>query len=123
MKTGISDLTEHLFKMLEDLDGTDKDGNPLKPQEIDARVKRANAIVSVSSAIVEARALQLKAAIVSVELGDKVKPALEGIVDARPTENRTAIGGGNPLNRPLAGPQDQRASGLPRIVTPLKGHN
>lgn len=123
MKTGIKDLNIHLFQMLEDLDGTDKDGRPLKKEDLEGRIQRAGAIVGIASTIIQVKALQLNAAKVLAEFGDKVQPALEGIVDARPTENRTAIGGGNPLNRPLAGPQDQRASGLPRIVTPLKGHN
>jgi hypothetical protein len=65
MKNKLSDLNDHLFAQIERLG----DEN-LSPDQIDAEVKRGEAIVKVSEQIVSMAALQVQAAKVMVEYGN-----------------------------------------------------
>lgn len=84
MKTGIRDLNEHLFRMLEDLDGTDKDGEEISQDALTARIGRANAVVSVASTIVQVKALELRAVDLYVEHGHRIGGMIDGFIDTRP---------------------------------------
>ncbi|MEM1289773.1 MAG: hypothetical protein AAGH60_15600 [Pseudomonadota bacterium] len=71
MKNKLSDLNNHLFAQLERL-GQDK----LSAEEIENEVKRADAIVALSDQVVGTADLQLKAAKLFAEHGDRVLPQL-----------------------------------------------
>lgn len=74
MKNKLGDLNNHLFAALERLGDED-----LKPDEIDAEVKRSAAIVQVADAIISNADTQLKAAKLWAEHGGAVLPMLPRI--------------------------------------------
>lgn len=78
MANTLSDLTGHLFEQLERL----KDGS-LKGEELDAEVKRTDAIVAVSDRVVDNARLQLAAAKLFAEHGHVVLEMLPQIGKAR----------------------------------------
>lgn len=67
MKNKLSDLNNHLFAQLERLSE-----EHLSPEDIEKEVRRTDAIVSVSDNIVRNADLQLKAAKLFAEHGEKV---------------------------------------------------
>ena len=71
MKNKLSDLNNHLFAQLERLG---EEG--LSSEQIEDEVKRAEAIVDVADQIVRNAALQLKAATLIANHGDRFKPML-----------------------------------------------
>lgn len=76
MKNKLSDLNDHLFCQLERLAQED-----LTPEQIEAEVKRTDAIVDVSEQIVRNADLHLKAATILANHGDrfqKMLPMLAG---------------------------------------------
>ncbi|QFT47836.1 hypothetical protein FIU97_14735 [Roseivivax sp. THAF40] len=73
-KNKLTDLNDHLFSQIERL--ADED---MSPEQIEAEVKRAAAIVSVSDQIVDNQRLRLSAAKLYAEHGDKVVPHLPAI--------------------------------------------
>lgn len=77
MKNKLSDLNNHLFAQLERLANED-----LTPEQIDAEVKRADAIVSVADQITGNAELQLKAAKLFADHGAQVLPMLPQIGQA-----------------------------------------
>lgn len=70
----LGDLNDHLFAQLERLAD-----EGLSAEQIDTEVKRAEAIVSVSDQIVGNAELQLKAAKLFAEHGEKILPVLPAI--------------------------------------------
>ncbi len=73
-KNKLGDLKDHLFAQLERLADDD-----LTPEQIEAEVKRTDAIVSLSDQIVGTADLQLKAAKLFAEHGAGVLPHLPQI--------------------------------------------
>lgn len=67
MKNKMSDLKDHLFAQLERLGA-----EGLSPEQIGTEAKRADAIVALADQIVESGKLQLMAAKIYAEHGDKV---------------------------------------------------
>lgn len=74
MKNGMTDLTNHLFAQLERLGDED-----LTPEQIDAECERSKAIVSVADQIATNGDLQLKAAKLFADHGEKLLPMLPQI--------------------------------------------
>lgn len=79
MKNKITDLNNHLFAQLERLS---EEG--LSAEQIDMEVKRADAIVGVAEQIAKAADLQLKAATLVANHGDRFRAPLAML--AGPTE-------------------------------------
>lgn len=79
MKNKLSDLNNHLFAQLERLS---EEG--LTAEQIDAEVKRAGAIVGVAEQIARSADLQLKAANLIANHGDRFRAPLAML--AGPTE-------------------------------------
>lgn len=79
MKNRLSDLNNHLFAQLERLSD-----EGLTAEQIDQEVKRAEAIVHVSDQIAKAADLQLKAAKLVADHGDRFRAPLALL--AGPTE-------------------------------------
>lgn len=76
MKNRLIDLNNHLFMQIERLGDEE-----LKPEQIEAEVKRTDAIVSISQQIIENANLALKAAKLVSEHGPDVGrylPMIEG---------------------------------------------
>jgi hypothetical protein len=76
MKNKLVDLNNHLFAQLERLGD-----ETLTPEQIDAELRRTDAIVSVSEQIVDSATLALKAAALVAEYGgnyEKMLPMIEG---------------------------------------------
>ncbi|QFS84008.1 hypothetical protein [Roseivivax sp. THAF197b] len=73
-KNKLTDLNDHLFSQIERLANED-----MSPEQIEAEVKRAAAIVSVSDQIVDNQRLRLSAAKLYAEHGDKIVPHLPAI--------------------------------------------
>lgn len=71
MKNKLSDLNNHLFAQLERLS---EEG--LTAEQIDAEVKRADAIVGISEQIVKNADLHLRAANVLANHGERFRPML-----------------------------------------------
>ncbi|MBL1437884.1 MAG: hypothetical protein COB08_017005 [Rhodobacteraceae bacterium] len=74
MKNKMKDLTNHLFAQLERLGEED-----LTPEQIATECDRSKAIVSVAGQLVANGDLQLKAAKLYAEHGDKLLPMLPQI--------------------------------------------
>lgn len=81
MKNRLSDLNDHLFAQLERLAD-----ESLSADQLDAEVKRAEAIVAVADKITGNADLQLKAAKLFAEHGNAVLPLLPAIGKAEPKE-------------------------------------
>jgi hypothetical protein len=71
VKNKLSDLNNHLFAQLERLS---EEG--MSAEQIDAEVKRADAIVGISEQIVKNADLHLRAANVIANHGDRFRPLL-----------------------------------------------
>jgi len=71
MKNKLSDLNNHLFAQLERLGEED-----LTPEQIEQEGKRADAIVAVADQIVRNADLQLRAATIIANHGDRFIPML-----------------------------------------------
>lgn len=71
MKNKLSDLNDHLFAQLERLSDED-----LTPEQIEQEGARTDAIVSVADKLTSNADLQLKAAKLYAEHGDKLLPML-----------------------------------------------
>lgn len=82
MKNKLSDLNDHLFAQLERLSQED-----LTPEKIKAEVERGEAVAAVADQIIRNAALQITAARLVAEHGDKVAHRLPMI------ENRKQIEG------------------------------
>lgn len=74
MKNKLSDLNNHLFAQLERLG---EEG--LSAEQIEQEAKRADAIVSVADQIVRNADLQLKAALLIANHGDRFIPMLPAL--------------------------------------------
>jgi len=74
MKNKLSDLTDHLFAQIERL--TDEG---MSAEQIDAEVKRSGAVVQLADKIVGNARLQLDAAKIYAEHGDRIMPMLPQI--------------------------------------------
>lgn len=74
MKNKLSDLNNHLFAQLERLGDEDLDA-----EKIEQEVKRAEAIVGVADSIVRNADLQLKAATLIANHGDRFIPMLPAL--------------------------------------------
>lgn len=74
MKNKLGDLNDHLFAQLERLAQED-----LQQEQIEQEAKRAQAIVSIADQIVSNADLQLRAAKMFAEHGDKILPMLPKI--------------------------------------------
>lgn len=74
MKNKLSDLNNHLFAQLERLGDEDLDA-----EKIEQEVKRADAIVQVADSIVRNADLQLKAATIIANHGDRFIPMLPAL--------------------------------------------
>lgn len=72
MKNKLSDLNNHLFAQLERLGEED-----LPPEKIEQEAQRADAIVSVADQIIRNADLQLKAATLIANHGDRFIPMLQ----------------------------------------------
>ena len=77
MKNKLSDLNNHLFAQLERLSEED-----LTPEQIEQEGKRTDAIVSIAEQIVRNADLQLKAATIIANHGDRFIPMLP-MIEAR----------------------------------------
>lgn len=77
MKNKLSDLNNHLFAQLERLSDED-----LTPEQIEQEGKRTDAIVSIAEQIVRNADLQLKAATIIANHGDRFIPMLP-MIEAR----------------------------------------
>lgn len=71
MKNKLTDLNDHLFMQLERLNDED-----LTPEKIEQEAKRADAMVQVADQIIRNADLQLKAATLIANHGDRFKPML-----------------------------------------------
>lgn len=76
MKNKLTDLNNHLFAQIERLSDED-----LTPEQIEAEVKRTEAIVAISDQIVGTANLQLKAVKMIADHGDRFKPHLSMLED------------------------------------------
>ncbi len=74
MKTGISDLTAHLFAQLERMSNAD-----LNADQLEQEVKRTDAIVDLADRITSNADLQLKAAKLYAEHGNSILSMLPQI--------------------------------------------
>ena len=74
----LADLNAHLFAALDRLDVEN-----LTPEQIEAEVARAGAIVDVADRITENAKVQLQAAKLFAEHGDKILPTLPMIGKAK----------------------------------------
>lgn len=74
MKNKLSDLNNHLFAQLERLGEED-----LTPEQIEQEAKRGEAIVAVADQIVRNADLQLKAATLIANHGDRFIPMLPAL--------------------------------------------
>lgn len=74
MKTGISDLTAHLFAQLERMSNAELDADQLEQE-----VRRTDAIVDLADRIASNADLQLKAAKLFAEHGHAILPMLPQI--------------------------------------------
>ncbi|MGE0602201.1 MAG: hypothetical protein AB7O46_00260 [Xanthobacteraceae bacterium] len=86
MKNKLSDLNDHLFAQIERLGD-----ESLKPEQIDAEVKRGEAIVKVSEQIVSMAALQVQAAKVMVEYGNDPSGYLPQIGEKKPANGGVSL--------------------------------
>jgi len=77
-KNKMSDLNDHLFAQMERLSQED-----LSADDLDAEVKRANALVEVSDRITDNAKTQLQAAKLFAEYGAQVMPMLPQIGGAQ----------------------------------------
>lgn len=77
MKNKLPDLNNHLFAQLERLSDEE-----LTAEQIEAEVKRADAIVDVSEQIIKGAELTLKAVKIIADHGDRFKPQL-GMIEAK----------------------------------------
>jgi len=71
MKNKLTDLNDHLFAQLERLTNED-----LSPEQIEAEVRRTDAVVAIADQIVGNAELALKAARLYADHGDKILPML-----------------------------------------------
>ena len=71
MKNKLTDLNDHLFMQLERLGDEDLDA-----EKIEQEAKRADAMVQVADQIIRNADLQLKAATLIANHGDRFKPML-----------------------------------------------
>ena len=71
MKNKLTDLNNHLFMQLERLGDEDLDA-----EKIELEAKRADAMVQVADQIIQNANLQLKAATLIANHGDRFKPML-----------------------------------------------
>lgn len=85
MKNKLPDLNNHLFAQLERL--TDEE---MTPEQIEAEVKRADAVVAVSDQIVSGMKLQLDAAKLVATHGDRMMKMLPQL--SAPAETAQASG-------------------------------
>ncbi len=74
----LAELNKHLFAALDRLDVEN-----LSPEQIEAEVSRAGAIVDVADRITENAKVQLQAAKLFAEHGDKILPTLPMIGKAK----------------------------------------
>lgn len=74
MKNKLSDLNNHLFAQLERLSEED-----LTPEKIEQEGKRTESIVAIAEQIVRNADLQLKAALVIANHGDRFIPMLPAL--------------------------------------------
>ena len=74
MKNKLSDLNNHLFAQLERLGDED-----LTPEQIEQEGQRADAIVQIADQIVQNANLQLKAATIIAQHGDRFIPMLPSL--------------------------------------------
>lgn len=91
MKNNLSDLNNHLFSMLECLNNDEEMADPKK---LDATVKRAKAVCSVSSQILNVARVQVSAIKTAEACGllNKDMPALIATKDSgTETENRQKL--------------------------------
>lgn len=84
MSQTLSDLNAHLFAALDRLDVQN-----LTPEQLEAEVARANAIVAVADRITETAKVQLSAAKLFADHGERVLPALPMIGKARKPDGRS----------------------------------
>ena len=77
MKNRLSDLNNHLFAQLERLSD-----EALSAEQVEQEAKRAEAVVAVADQIVRNADLQLKAAKMFADYGDRVLPMLPQIGQA-----------------------------------------
>jgi len=71
MKNKLTDLNDHLFAQLERLTNEE-----LSPEQIEAEVRRTDAVVAIADQIVGNAELALKAARLYADHGDKILPML-----------------------------------------------
>ncbi len=74
MKNKLSDLNNHLFAQLERLGEED-----LSPEQIELEGKRAEAIVAIAEQVVRNADLQLRAATIIANHGDRFIPMLPAL--------------------------------------------
>lgn len=84
MKNTMADLHNHLFAQIERLGD-----EGMTPDQIDAETKRAGAMVSVADQIIEGQKLNLTAAKLFAEHGEKILPMLPPVGKALPKSNET----------------------------------
>lgn len=77
MKNKLSDLNNHLFAQLERLS---EEG--LTAEQIDAEVKRSDAIVGISEQIVKNADLHMRAATIIANHGERFRPMLPMLAQA-----------------------------------------
>ena len=89
MKNNLSDLNNHLFSMLEQLEN---DEMMEDPKEADKLIKRAGAMCKVSSQILKVASIQVKAIKTAEECGllNKDMPALLATKDSQTEEQSKA---------------------------------
>lgn len=80
MSNGLLNLNDHLFAQLDRLANEN-----LSPEEIETEVKRADAIVAISDQVVDNAKVQLTAAKLYAEHGDRILPQLPRIRDTKET--------------------------------------
>ena len=83
MKNTMQDLHDHLFAQIERLGDED-----LSPEQIEAETKRSQAMVSVADQIIEGQKLNLTAAKLYAEHGDKIMPMLPKVGGALPAAKK-----------------------------------
>jgi hypothetical protein len=81
MKNTMADLHNHLFAQIERLGDED-----LTAEQINAETKRAHAMVSVADQIIEGQKLNLTAAKLFAEHGEKILPMLPPVGKALPAK-------------------------------------
>jgi hypothetical protein len=80
MKNRLSDLNDHLFAQLERLSDED-----LSPEQIDAEIKRGQAVVAVADQIVRNASLHIQAAKILSDHGIDPTAKLSAIEGRKPT--------------------------------------